>query len=80
MLLEHLQKLGLKLNTEKSVLVPRQSIMYLGLSLDSVTFRAQLSEERIIKFYAMPGRILEGKQYLFSHMPQTVSFDIEPQL
>lgn len=34
MLLEHLQKLGLKLNTEKSVLVPKQSITYLGLSLD----------------------------------------------
>ncbi len=50
MLLEHIQKLGLELNIEKSVLIPTQSITYLGLSLNSVTFRARLSEDRVRKF------------------------------
>lgn len=50
MLLEHIQKLGLKLNIEKSVLIPTQSITYLGMSLNSVTFRARLSEDRVRRF------------------------------
>ncbi len=50
MLLEHIQKLGLELNIEKSVLIPTQSITYLGLSLNSVMFRARLSEDRVRKF------------------------------
>ncbi|XP_056116181.1 uncharacterized protein LOC130092365 [Rhinichthys klamathensis goyatoka] len=65
MLLEHIQKLGLKLNTEKSVLIPAQSITYLGLSLDSVTFRARLSRDRVVKFTRCLNEFQRGKNVSF---------------
>ena len=46
----HLQTLGFSLNWEKSVLVPSQQITYIGVSLDSTTMMAHLSQERIDNF------------------------------
>ena len=39
-------------NAEKSMLSPAQSVIFLGLSLDSVSFTARLSAERIKTFRA----------------------------
>ncbi len=45
-LLHHLESLGLCVNMQKSILVPCQSITYLGVCYDSVEMRAHLSQER----------------------------------
>ncbi len=45
-LLHHLESLGLCVNMQKSILVPCQSITYLGVCYDSVEMRARLSQER----------------------------------
>ena len=47
----HLQQLGLSLNVEKSQLNPSQQIIFLGVSLDSVTMLAGLSDQRIVNLY-----------------------------
>ena len=43
----HLISLGFNINYEKSVLVPTTSIDFIGMTLDSVSFTARLSEERV---------------------------------
>lgn len=45
--LSHLHDLGFVVNTTKSVLHPSQNIAFLGLSLDSVSYVAHLSPERV---------------------------------
>lgn len=47
LLLSHLAALGFTVNWDKSALVPSQCIDFIGLHLDSVTSRAQLSAERV---------------------------------
>ncbi|KAL2095574.1 hypothetical protein ACEWY4_007722 [Coilia grayii] len=42
----HLSRLGFKFNLKKSVLLPTQSINFIGLSLDSNAMRARLSQDR----------------------------------
>ncbi|XP_059199216.1 uncharacterized protein LOC131979287 [Centropristis striata] len=49
-LMQHLVDLGFVINAEKSVLSPAQEIIFLGLSLDSVSFTARLSAERVRVF------------------------------
>ncbi|XP_030584735.1 uncharacterized protein LOC115779969 [Archocentrus centrarchus] len=49
---KHLTDLGFIINTEKSVLSPAQHIIFLGLSLDSISFTASLSAERVKAFRA----------------------------
>ncbi|XP_041864797.1 uncharacterized protein LOC121654646 [Melanotaenia boesemani] len=46
-LTSHLAALGFTINWEKSVLSPTQDITFIGLSLNSVEFRARLSVERV---------------------------------
>ncbi len=46
-LLIHLESLGLCVNRRKSILAPSQSIMYLGVCMDSLEIRARLSRERV---------------------------------
>ncbi len=46
-LLRHLESLGLCVNMQKSILVPSQSITYLGVCFDSVEMRARLTQERL---------------------------------
>ncbi len=45
-LLIHLESLGLCVNRRKSILTPSQSILYLGVCIDSLEMRARLSRER----------------------------------
>ncbi|XP_028430855.1 uncharacterized protein LOC114553714 [Perca flavescens] len=44
--LQHLQTLGFAINWQKSALVPSQSIVYLGVVLNSIVMRARLSTPR----------------------------------
>ncbi|KAL0177571.1 hypothetical protein M9458_026465, partial [Cirrhinus mrigala] len=46
-LLEHLKRLGLTINVQKSKLHPMQNIAFLGMDLDSRSMRARLSQERM---------------------------------
>ena len=64
-LMRHLQELGFVINAEKSMLSPAQSIIFLGLSLDSVTFTACLSEERVKTFTAYLALFQPGKSVQF---------------
>lgn len=43
--LQHLQSVAFVINQEKCMLSPAQEVSFLGLSLNSVTFRARLSED-----------------------------------
>ncbi len=51
-LVTHLERLGFKINQTKSCLTPAQEIVYLGLRLNSVIFRAFQSEDRIKTFHS----------------------------
>ena len=51
-LLEHLGALGFTMNWEKSILNPTQSISFIGLTLNSVSVRAYLTEDREQAFQA----------------------------
>ena len=51
-LIRHLFELGFVINTEKSMMSPAQGIIFLGLSLDSVTFSVHLSVGRVKVFRA----------------------------
>ncbi|XP_029973330.1 uncharacterized protein LOC115407110 [Salarias fasciatus] len=55
-LIKHLIDLGFMINSEKSVLSPVQKIIFLGLSLDSVSFTARLSAARVNVFRACLSR------------------------
>ena len=46
----HVSSLGFTINLEKSMMVPCQSINFIGIALDSVSFTARLSPERIDAF------------------------------
>ncbi|MEQ2160214.1 hypothetical protein GOODEAATRI_031316 [Goodea atripinnis] len=45
-LAEHLLKLGFSINWGRNSVLPSQTIVYLGVELNSVTMRAQLSKPR----------------------------------
>lgn len=55
-LIKHLVDLGFMINPEKSVLSPVQKIIFLGLSLDSVSLTARLSAVRVKAFRACLSR------------------------
>ena len=44
LLVSHLMSLGFTINVKKSVLVPTRNITFIGLCLDSVTFKARLPQ------------------------------------
>lgn len=60
--LSHLRDLGFVVNTTKSVLQPCQSIAFLGLTLDSVSYEARLSPERVRVFMDTLARFTLGKR------------------
>ncbi|MCJ8738081.1 hypothetical protein PDJAM_G00031590 [Pangasius djambal] len=59
--LVHMKELGLRLNAEKSVLSPAQSITYLGVVWDSTTMQARLSPARIESILTAVARMKEGR-------------------
>ncbi|KAL0199690.1 hypothetical protein M9458_002877, partial [Cirrhinus mrigala] len=65
MLTSHLTNLGFRINYAKSQLIPSQEIEYLGLRIDSVEYRAMLSERRIMAFYQCLARFRVGNMVSF---------------
>ena len=55
------QELGIVVNLEKSSLVPSQTITYLGIRIDSQTFRASVTPSRIEKFFSIAEELLSSK-------------------
>ncbi|XP_077060691.1 uncharacterized protein LOC143712393 [Siphateles boraxobius] len=58
--LSHIQSLGLRLNSEKSVLAPAQSTVFLGVHMDSVLMQARLAPARISSLMTCLARFLLG--------------------
>ena len=52
------QELGIVVNWEKSHLIPSQRVEYLGVLLDSVTFRASPSQKRVLKLLSIGEELL----------------------
>ncbi len=61
----HLERLGFKINQIKSCLTPVQEIVYLGLRLNSVMFRAFLSEDCIKTFHSCLSLFQQGRSVSF---------------
>ncbi len=59
-LLIHLESLGLCVNRRKSILAPSQSILYLGVCMDSLEMRARLSRERVAAILSYLRHFREG--------------------
>ena len=55
------QELGIVVNLEKSTLTPSQTIVYLGIRIDSQTFRALATPSRIEKFFSIAEELLSSK-------------------
>jgi hypothetical protein len=75
MVLQHLSRLGLQVNRDKSKLCPTQRISYLGMELDSVGQTARLTEERVqsvlncLKYFQGRSAVpLKQFQRLLGHM------------
>ncbi|KAK5926556.1 hypothetical protein CgunFtcFv8_022118 [Champsocephalus gunnari] len=64
-LVKHLLNLGFVINTEKSMLCPAQTALFLGLRLNSVPFSARLSAERVKAFRACLALFQLRKHVLF---------------
>ncbi|XP_074544637.1 uncharacterized protein LOC141804210 [Halichoeres trimaculatus] len=61
LLLSHVAQLGLKVNVEKSCLVPSQAITFIGVSLDSVAMTARPSTRRVDDIFRHLALIREGR-------------------
>ena len=55
------QELGIVVNLEKSTLTPSQQITYLGIRINSQTFRASATPSRIEKFFSIAEEFLSSK-------------------
>ena len=55
------QELGIVVNLEKSTLTPSQTIVFLGIRIDSQTFRASATLSRIEKFFSIAEEFLSSK-------------------
>ena len=55
------QELGIVVNLEKSTVTPSQTIVYLGIRIDSQTFRASPIPSRIEKFFSIAEEFLSSK-------------------
>ena len=55
------QELGIVVNLKKSSLTPSQTIVYLGIRIDSQTFRASATPSRIEKFFSIAEEFLSSK-------------------
>ena len=54
---QHMQTLGFAINWQKSSLVPAQTIVYLGMDIDSTIMRAKLSAPRLDALSSLLSRI-----------------------
>ena len=61
MVLQLCQELGIVVNLDKSSLLPSQSIVYLGIQIESQTFRASPTPLRIEEFFLIAEEFLSSK-------------------
>ena len=61
MVLQLCRELGIFVNLEKSNLTPSQSIVYLGIKIESQTFQASPTPSRIEKFFLTVEEFLSSK-------------------
>ncbi len=59
--LRHINSLGLRMNAKKSVLLPSQQTLFLGVHLDSTQMQARLAPARISNFTACLARFKLGR-------------------
>ncbi len=59
--LRHIHSLGLRMNAKKSVLLPSQRTVFLGVRLDSIQMQARLAPARISNFIACLARFKLGR-------------------
>ncbi len=59
--LRHIHSLGLRMNAKKSVLLPSQRTVFLGVHLDSIQMQARLAPARISNFTACLARFKLGR-------------------
>ncbi len=59
--LRHIHSLGLRMNAKKSVLLPSQRTLFLGVHLDSIQMQARLAPARISNFTACLARFKLGR-------------------
>ncbi len=59
--LRHIHSLGLRMNAKKSVLLPSQRTLFLGVHLDSIQMQARLAPVRISNFTACLARFKLGR-------------------
>ncbi len=66
----HSHSLGLRMNAKKSVLLPSQRTMFLGVHLDSIQMQACLAPARISNFTACLARFKLGRHVSVGSLPQ----------
>ena len=66
LVVDMLSSLGFTINYTKSVMVPTQSINYIGIALDSLSFTARLSQERVDSFLQCVTLFKIGRKVPFS--------------
>lgn len=64
-LVTHLSEIGFNINQKKSCLVPSHRIEYLGIMLDSLSYDATLSDDRIELFPTVPLPVPQGRSVTF---------------
>ena len=68
--ISHLTSLGFTINFRKSVLVPSQQTTFIGVSLDSTTLTARLSQDRIDSFLACVRSFHTGQRVTYRQCMQ----------
>ena len=63
---------GFRIHAEKSVLVPTQQIIFLGLAIDSVKMTITLTQERKQSIYTLCQNILSNYQVTIRELAQTI--------
>ncbi|XP_048010529.1 uncharacterized protein LOC125244496 [Megalobrama amblycephala] len=61
--LTHITSLGFRVNVNKSNFTPSQSVIFLGLELNSVSMRARLSQERVLSLMNCVSQFREERKY-----------------
>ncbi len=70
--LGHIHSLGLRMNAKKSVLLPSQRTVFLGVRLDSVQMQAQFGSCPDTSSYSMSGPLQARPSCLCRYLPQAV--------
>ena len=67
LVVDHVTSLGFSVNYTKSVLIPTRTIEYIGLTLDSLSFTARLSPDRVTSTLACARAFRVGQRVSFRH-------------